>query len=238
MLMPSTGAVPSRTSSAARRIVPSPPSTIASSMSSTGTSTPSVATCPSRASASPSSSRSSGDSTGRAPASRRADDHALRGGDGVVAARVHDDQDVAFGVGHGLPVSRFTVLNHSVGLLPRPAPSPRFRKCAMNSALPCVPAIGEETTPQVPEPRVPRRPQHPGDGIGTGCGIRHESALDRGATDFELRLHQQHEVGVCGGHRACGRQHVRERDERQIAGDELRGRRRRRSPRARFSGVM
>ena len=173
----------------------------------------------------------------RAPAARppRAAPPTTRcgGGDGVVAVRVRDDQDAALGVGHGLPASRFTVLNHSVGLLPRPG-----ARCAMNSALPCVPAIGEETTPQVPEPLVPRRPQHARDGVGAGRGIRHESALDRGAADLELRLHQQHEVGVGGGHRARGRQHVRERDEREIAGDELRGRRRRRSPRARLSGVM
>ena len=63
-------------------------------------------------------------------------------------------------------------------------------------------------TPQRAEARVPRRPQHARHGVGAGRGIRHESALDRGAPDLELRLHEQHEVGVGRRHRARGRQHV------------------------------
>ena len=78
----------------------------------------------------------------------------------------------------------------------RIAPAARRARWAMNSALPCVPAIGEETTPQRAEPGVPRRPQHARDGVGAERGIRHEPALDRRAPDLELRLDQQHEVGV------------------------------------------
>ncbi|CAN5253895.1 hypothetical protein BH09BAC2_BH09BAC2_00050 [soil metagenome] len=73
------------------------------------------------------------------------------------------------------------------------------------------------------EARVPRGPQHSGHGVGTGGGIRDESAFDRGAADLELGLHQQHKVGVVRSDLARGRQHVRKRDERQVPGDQLRG---------------
>ena len=79
----------------------------------------------------------------------------------------------------------------------------------MYSALPCVPAIGEETTPQVPSPASHAAQSTLVDGVGAERGIRHESALDRGAAHLELRLDQQHEVGVVRRHRARGRQHVR-----------------------------
>ena len=141
--------------------------------------------------------------------------------------RVRDDEDAALDacrrLCHRLPASRFTVPNHSVGLLPRPG-----ARCAMNSELPCVPTIGEETTPQRAEPCVPRRPQHAGDGIGAQVGIRHQTALDGGAPHLELRLHEQHEVRVGRGHRSPAGSTWRQRDERQIARDHRRRRRRRR----------
>ena len=221
MLMPSTGAVPSRTSSAARRIVPSPPSTIAELDVVHGDVVAERGDLPrARPTTVASSSRSSArEHRPRAGRAQSCDARARAAVDGVVAAACATTRMLRSCVGHRrLPVSRFTVLNHSVGLLPRAAGA----RCAMYSALPCVPAIGEETTPQRAEPRVPRGPQHARDRIGAGAGIRHESALDRRAPDLELRLDQQHEVGVVGATARGGRQHVRERDERQVAGDERR----------------
>ena len=219
--------MPSRTSSAARRIVPSPPSTMTSSMSSTGRSRRAVDDAvelgPTRARARRGRSAAS---TGRAPAASSCAQTSLGGSsDGLAGRCADDDEDAARCVGHACraPASRFTVLIHSVGLL-----AARRRADATTILVVAVragdrggdDAGGAEARGPTP-PRARRRPRRRG-----APASRHDAlAHCRRAADLELRLDQQHEVGVVGrgDARARAARCVSEMNERS-AGDERRAR--------------
>ena len=70
------------------------------------------------------------------------------------------------------------------------------------------------------EARVPCGPQHAGHRVGARSQDRHQPALDRGAAHLELRFDQQDEVGLRRRRRRVRRENVRQRDERQVPGDD------------------
>ena len=75
-------------------------------------------------------------------------------------------------------------------------------------------------TPAVPQPEVPGRPQHLGHRLATQRRVAHDPLPDAAATDLELRLHEQHEVGIRVRDVAQRLQHVAQRDEAEVADDE------------------
>jgi hypothetical protein len=96
------------------------------------------------------------------------------------------------------------VLNHSVGLLPR---LPGEVHQVLGIAVRAEDRRGQD--PEHPEALIPGAPQHARHRIGADRGIGHEPAAHRGAPHLELRLDEQHDVGVGGGGRRDRGEHER-----------------------------
>ena len=100
---------------------------------------------------------------------------------------------------------------------------PRVR--TKNSMLPSAPRNGDATTARTPSPRTPSAVDHLAQHRVVHHRVAHDAALaDARPARLELRLHQQHELGVRRGEREQARRDRPERDERQVGDAEVGGR--------------
>ena len=188
-------------SSAARRIVPSPPSTMTSSMQ--------VGSISSNRLTAPFSSGDErvhvvpvlgGDHRHRAGGEQLRADLARRL-EGGLPAGVGDHEEVPCVVHAFAPPCHFVHPTHPFCRI-RTA---RALRCTRYSWLPWLPAIGEDRTPAVPSPRSKAAQSTFATASERSAGVAHHAFAHAAAAHLELRLHEQHEVGVVGRGRARAR---------------------------------
>ena len=218
--------------SAARRMVPSPPITTASSQPSPGVGLVRRRTRPAgRTAAAPGRGRAASSASSRttmpwpvsalqnARATSRASARPVWASSSTRRASL---VSVTGQPSHPAPPRRPRRAQRRVDLgRVRRVAGPR-RSHRKNSTLPDGPGSGLVVTIRAPQPRARGRVGDADDRLGPQRGVADHAALaDPVLADLELRLDHQRQVAVGCGHRQQRVEHQRQRDERQVADHEV-----------------